>query len=72
MKKIKVRCLKGFTLHKKNMIYAKVLEGKIYTAILCENSGEYFAKDNNGHEFLVGELDMDENLRLDKDFELVE
>lgn len=72
MKKIKVRCLEGFIMRKKNVICAKAVKGKIYTAILCENSGEYFAKDNNGHEFLVGELDMDENLRLDKDFELVE
>lgn len=53
MKRIKLKCLNGFKIYKRNIFYAEAVEGKEYTAILCEESGEYFSKDDKGHEFLV-------------------
>lgn len=41
MKIIKVKCLNGFKIYKRNIFYAEAVEGKEYTAILCEDSGEY-------------------------------
>ena len=60
MNKIKVKCLNGFKIIKRGIWYAEVIEGR-----------EYFAKDDNGHKFLVGELDLDEKLILEEDFKLI-
>lgn len=71
MNKIKVKCLNGFKIIKRGIWYAEVIEGREYIATLCEESGEYLAKDDNGHKFLVGELDFDEKLILEEDFTLI-
>lgn len=71
MKKIRVRCINGFKISKRNIKYAEVIENKEYIAVLCEESGEFFAKDDKGHKFFVGELDIEGNLELDKDFMLI-
>ncbi|MCX0386694.1 hypothetical protein LI053_14725 [Clostridium perfringens] len=73
-KAIKVRCLESFSevsLRTKKLL-ANVKEG-VYEAELYEETGEYFAKDHKGREFLVGELGDDEReIELDENFELVE
>lgn len=71
MIKIRVRCINGFKVFKRKIEYAEIIENKEYVATLCEESGEFFAKDDKGHKFFVGELDVDDNLKLDKDFELI-
>lgn len=71
LKRIRVRCLNGFKTYKRNIFYAEAVEGKEYTAILYEETGEYFTKDDKGHEIMVGELLFDETLKLDEDFELI-
>lgn len=71
MKRIKLKCLNGFKIYKRNIFYVEAVEGKEYTAILCEESGEYFSKDDKGHEFLVGELLFDDTLKIGEDFKLI-
>jgi hypothetical protein len=70
---IKVKCIEKFTLH--NSDFTKLLadvEIGEYTAELYENTEEYFAKDSEGREFLVGEINIDEKLVLEQNFELIE
>lgn len=71
MKRIKVKCLNGFKEYKRNILYAEAIKDKEYVAVLCEESGEYFAKDDKGHEFLVGELLIDDTLKINEDFMLI-
>jgi hypothetical protein len=68
---IEVECMEGYDIVSQDgkQIFAVVDEG-IYTGILNEESREYFAKDRQGNDFLIGELDVDDNLRLEDGFRL--
>lgn len=71
---IKVKCTEGFEAfqnNKEKTLLAVVKENQEYEATLYKLTEEYFAKDSEGREFLVGEIDMDGNLVLEQDFELV-
>lgn len=71
MNLIKVKAKDAFVLRNyKNETVAEIEEGRVYNAKLYEPSGEYFAKDSQGREFYVGELDIEDNLKLDECFEL--
>ncbi|KIN81895.1 DNA translocase FtsK [Clostridium botulinum] len=70
---IMVKCLDGFTIFnndKQRTISAVIEDDKEYIATLYKRTEEYFAKDSKGREFLVGELDIDGKLVLEKGFEL--
>jgi len=69
---IKVKCKDEFELwgNGKTKLLAEVKEGE-YEAQLYEETEEYFAKDSEGREFLVGEIDNNNKLVLGKDFELI-
>jgi hypothetical protein len=70
---IKVKCIKGFKQFRNNKektLLSQVEEGKVYEATLYELTDEYFAKDSEGREFLVGEMN-DDNLVLQPEFELI-
>jgi len=70
MEYIKVKAKEGFVLrNKKEKILAEIKEGEIFKAKL-HDSDEYFAKDKQGREFCVGELDFNGILKLDECFEL--
>jgi len=70
-KVIKVECTEGFTLtNNVEEVLAEVDEGK-YTAILYEETEEYFSKDAKGREIFVGEIDNDGKLVLQYGFKLV-
>lgn len=74
--KIKVRCVQEFI--EKNIeqteVLAEVFEGNEYEAELYKETNEYFAKDYEGREFLVGELDClgSQGIKLGNEFELIE
>ncbi|WP_231159274.1 DUF7448 domain-containing protein [Clostridium botulinum] len=72
-KSIRVKCLEEFKLYNnkdKNLI-ADVKVGE-YTANLLEETEEYFAKDCEGREFLVGEIDYYDNaIILEEGFKVV-
>jgi hypothetical protein len=71
---IKVKCIKGFKQFRNNKektLLSQVEEGKVYEATLYELTDEYFAKDSEGREFLVGEMNIDDNLVLQPEFELI-
>lgn len=76
--KIKVRCINSFV--EENMerteVLAEVFEGNEYEAELYKETNEYFAKDYEGREFLVGELKIDclgsPKIKLGNEFELIE
>jgi hypothetical protein len=72
-KNIKVRCMSEFKIynHDESELIAEV-EEKEYIAELYKETDEYFAKDSEGREFFVGEINIDEQLILVEDFELVE
>lgn len=79
--KIKVKCIQGFTEYNdKNTeeleVLAEVFEGNEYEAELYTKTDEYFARDHEGREFLVGELKINylskPNIELGKEFELIE
>jgi hypothetical protein len=69
---IRVKCLESFTLwgNHKTELLAEV-EEKEYDAQLFEETEEYFAKDSDGREFLVGEINIDRKLILQDGFELI-
>ena len=72
-KNIRVKCNDGFKVYDNHgeriIAYVKVGE---YDAKLYEKTGEYFAKDSQRREFLVGEINIDKNLVLEPEFELIE
>lgn len=76
-KKIKVKCNEAFTIFnndsdiQEGRTISAVVEEKEYTATLYELTQEYFAKDDKGREFLVGEINIDEKLILEEEFELI-
>lgn len=76
MKIIRVRCIQSFV--EKNIeqteVLAEVFEGNEYEAELYKETNEYFAKDYEGREFLVGELDClgSQGIKLGNEFELIE
>jgi len=69
---IKVRVREGFTVynHDQTEVLAKVEMGDVYTAHL-HTSGEYFARDKQGREFYVGEINFEGELVLDEGLELL-
>ena len=69
---IKVKCILEFQLwgEGKTKLMADVKE-KEYEAVLFKETEEYFAKDSEGREFLVGELNSVGKLILEQDFQLV-
>ena len=77
-KTIKVKCISGFK--EENMdqteLLAEVFENEVYEAELYEETDEYFAKDSEGREFLVGEIKIDSSgnpkIKLSNEFELIE
>lgn len=71
---IKVKCIKGFEQFRNNKektLLSQVEEGKVYEATLYELTDEYFAKDSEDREFLVGEMNIDGSLVLQPEFELI-
>lgn len=78
MKIIRVRCIQSFV--EKNIeqteVLAEAFEGNEYEAELYKETNEYFAKDYEGREFLVGELKIDclgsHKIKLGNEFELIE
>ena len=79
-KTIKVKCTDGFrqyTNDGKLTLLAEVEEDKEYVAHLHEETQEYFAHDQEGREFLVGEIRWNKELKRNKlvlieELELVE
>ena len=79
-KSIKVKCTDGFRLHTNNgkaTLLAEVEEDREYIAYLHEETQEYFANDQEGREFLVGEIRWNKELKrnelvLIEELELVE
>jgi hypothetical protein len=72
---IKVKSLEYFSIHQNNAdktLLAIVEENKEYKATLYKSTEEYFAKDFEGREFLVGEINIDGNIILEKNFILIE
>lgn len=70
---IKVKCIMGYKQFRNDedkTLLAVVEEGKIYKANLYELTGEYFANDSEGREFLVAELNANDELILNPEFEL--
>ncbi|HIV96620.1 MAG TPA: hypothetical protein H9745_03440 [Candidatus Agathobaculum stercoravium] len=68
---ILVKSKKAFTIYRlSGEALAEVLEGKLYVGVLNRETDEYFAKDGQGREFLVGELDKLDELKLEPEFEL--
>lgn len=76
--KIKVKCIQEFTEYntKQTEVLAQVFEGNEYEAELYSKTDEYFARDHEGREFLVGELKINSlckpKIELGKEFELIE
>ena len=79
--KIKVKCVQGFTVCNDKLtegfeVLAQVFEGNEYEAELYSKTDEYFARDHEGREFLVGELKINSlgkpKIELGKEFELIE
>lgn len=76
--KIKVKCIQEFTDYntKQTEVLAEVFEGNEYEAELYSKTDEYFARDHEGREFLVGELKINSlgkpKIELGKEFELIE
>ena len=80
-KKIRVKCKEEHSIcevhNGKLKEIAVVDEGEEYVAVLNEETEEYFARDLEGREFMVGEIRFDKDLKMDKlvlseEFELVE
>lgn len=71
-KRIRVKCVEGFRLYdnKGERIIANVDAGQ-YIAKLFKETEEYFAKDSEGREFLVGQININGNLELEEGFELL-
>ncbi|MCY6958887.1 hypothetical protein [Clostridium brassicae] len=69
---IKVKCIEGFKLYTNGgkELFADVESGE-YVANLFKRTEEYFAKDFQGREFLVGEIDINGELVLKEGFELI-
>lgn len=76
--KIKVKCIQEFTElnTKQTEVLAEVFEGNEYEAEQYIETGEYFARDHEGREFLVGKLKINSlgkpEIKLGKEFELIE
>lgn|GEM_PF-1451893 len=70
-KVIKVKCIDEFTLrnHDETEVLAEV-EERDYVAELHEETEEYFAKDDQGREFLVGEININGELVLQDGFKM--
>lgn len=71
---IKVICTEGFEIfnNDKGLTLSAIVEEKEYDAILYEPTEEYFAKDSEDREFLVGEINFDGKLILVEYFKLAE
>jgi hypothetical protein len=72
---IKVKCIEGGTIFsndKGKAVIAVIDEGKKYEASLYKPTEEYFSKDSEGREFLVGEVNIDGKLVLEQNFKLAE
>lgn len=71
--KIKVRAIMDFEVynHDETELLCKVKSGEEFIAKLSDDSDEYFAKDSEGREVFVGELDVEGNLSLIDEFELI-
>ena len=68
---ILVKAKKGFKIHRlSGEELAEVLEGKLYVGVLNRETDEYFARDGHGRDFLVGELDTLDELKMEPEFEL--
>lgn len=68
-KTIKVKCTDGFrqyTNDGKVTLLAEVEEDKEYVAHLHEETQEYFANDQEGREFLAGEIIWNKELKRDE------
>lgn len=71
-KEIQVEVIDGFILynHDETTVLADTNDGDVFIAVLHEPTREYFAKDIEGREFLVGhigcpgELIIEEGMRL--------
>ncbi|MBI6033736.1 hypothetical protein [Clostridium perfringens] len=71
-KKLTVICIRGFITYRSGKVTADVEKEEIYEAKLYEPTGEYFAKDSKGREFLVGEISFDKRtVILEKEFTLL-
>lgn len=71
-KKLTVICIRGFITYRSGKVTADVEKEEIYEAKLYEPTGEYFAKDSKGREFLVGEISFDKRtVILEKEFILL-
>lgn len=72
LKKITVRCIRGFRIYRSGKVTADVEKDEIYEAKLYEPTEEYFAKDSKGREFLVGEISFDKRtVILEEEFEFL-
>lgn len=69
---IKVKCIEGFKLYTNGgkKLLADVEIGE-YIANLFKRTGEYFAKDFEEREFLVGEIDINGEIVLKEGFEFI-
>jgi len=69
---IKAEVIDGFISynHDESVVLAETNNGEVFTAVLHEESGEYYAKDNQGRSFSVayvgfpGEIYPEEGMRL--------
>lgn len=72
---IKIKCTVDSTFRKNNRqktIIATAENGKEYTAKLYRPTEEYFAEDEKGREFLVGQVRNDDEVDLMDGFELIQ
>ncbi len=69
-KKIRVRVVDAFTIfnHDKSIVLSDVEDGEEFTALL--EGSEYFAKDREGREFLVGTIGIN-GFEIDDCLELI-
>jgi len=72
-KSIKIKSAEQFTIfnNDEGKTVSAVVEEKEYIAKLYKPTQEYFAKDKENREFLVGEIDIDGNLILETGFQLI-
>ncbi|WP_409177475.1 hypothetical protein [Brevibacillus fortis] len=72
-KQIKVRAIESFEVYslEDSELLGEIVEGEELIADLHEESKEYFAKDKEGREVYVGELDATSQLQLENCFVLI-